>query len=70
MEAVTGDGWQEDGYLLFGNKLSLHLTHVDAAGRVFQGGTAITQVFDDLLRPSADGIAWVNQNKLASRWIP
>lgn len=57
MEAVTGDNWQEHGYHLFGNKLAVHLTHMDAARRAVQGGTAITQVFDNLLRPLADDIA-------------
>lgn len=36
MEAVTGDDWQENGYLWFGSKLAVHLTRMDAAGRAVQ----------------------------------
>ena len=67
MEAVTGDDWQQHGYLLFGNKLAVQLSHMDAARRAGQGGMAITKVFDNLLHPLADDISWMNRSKLANR---
>jgi len=36
--------------MLFGNKLAVHITHMDAARRAVHGGTAFTQVFDNLLK--------------------
>ena len=64
---MTGNGWREHAYMLFGNKLAVHITHLDAARRAVHGGTAFTQVFDNLLKPFADDIGWMERNRLASR---
>lgn len=68
-EAVTGDDWQEHGYMLFGNKLAVHLSFMDAARQAVHGGTAISQVFDNVLKPLADDIGWLERNRLASRYV-
>jgi len=70
VEAVTGDDWREHGYHLFGNKLAVHLTHMDAIRRAVQKGTAISNAVENLLEPLKDDLPWMNQNKLADRWVP
>lgn len=69
IEAVTGDDWREHGYHLFGNKLAVHLSILVAVRLAVQGGTAISHAIDNLLKPLADDIPWMNQNKLAIRWV-
>lgn len=69
VEAVTGDDWREHGYFLFGNKLAVHLTHMDRVRQEVQGGTAISHAFTNLLKPLTNNLRWLSENKLASRWV-
>lgn len=67
VEAVTGDDWREHGYFVFGEKLAVHLSHMDVTRRAVQTGTAIGHAFDNMLRPLADNLTWMKENKLARR---
>lgn len=68
VEAVTGDDWRQHGFFLLGNKLAVHLSHLDAVRQAVQGGTAVSHAFNNLLHPLKNDVIWMAQNKLADRW--